>query len=82
MKKLYNLQSEVRMRPLAPVTIELPDLQLGQGRLVGGAIGGHAPCNGWNEMNGTESNVVSICLMCLIPFHYFHSSLYNEPILL
>ena len=32
-----------------------------------------ANCNGWN---GTESNVVSICL---IPFHWFHSSHYKEP---
>ena len=42
-----------------------------QWRLVGGAIGEQDHCNGWNRINGTESNVVSICL---IPFHYFHSS--------
>ena len=29
--------------------------------VVGGAIGGGAHCNGWNRINGTESNVVSIC---------------------
>jgi hypothetical protein len=34
-----------------------------QRRLVGGAIGGQAQCKGWNEIN------VSICLMCLVPFH-------------
>jgi hypothetical protein len=32
-----------------------------QRRLAGGAIGGQAHCNGWNGINGTESNVVSIC---------------------
>ena len=47
-----------------------------QRRLVGGAIGGWAHCNGWNGIHGTESNVVSICL---IPFHMFHSSLYTKP---
>lgn len=28
-----------------------------QWRLVGEAIGGQAPCNGWNGMNGIESNM-------------------------
>ena len=37
-----------------------------QRRLVGGAIGGWAHCNGWNGFKGTESNVVSICLMCFV----------------
>jgi hypothetical protein len=32
---------------------------------------------GWNIINGMESNVVS---MCLIPFHLFHSSHYNDPV--
>lgn len=37
-----------------------------QMRLVGGAVGGWAHYNDWSGIIGTESNVVSICL---IPFH-------------
>ena len=48
-------------------------------RRAGGVIGGGAHCNGWNGVIGTEANVVSIGL---IPFHLFHSSHYNEPVLL
>ena len=52
-----------------------------QGRLVWGSIGGWAHCNGWNGIIGTESNVVSTCLICLIAFHLFPSSHYYGPIL-
>jgi hypothetical protein len=37
-----------------------------QRRLVGRAVGGWAHCNDWNDIIGTQSNVVWICL---IPFH-------------
>jgi hypothetical protein len=32
-------------------------LTVDQRRLVGGAIGGQAHCNGWNGINGTVSNI-------------------------
>ena len=50
-----------------------------QRRLVGGVIGGLAHCNGWNGIHGTESNM---WLICLTSFYSFHSSHYNEPVLL
>jgi hypothetical protein len=53
-------------------------LHMNQWRLVGGDVGAQAQGNGWNGINETESNMVSICL---IPFHLYHSSHYNEPIL-
>jgi hypothetical protein len=53
-----------------------------QRRLVGGAIGGWAHCNVWNAINGTDSNTSNIWKPCLILFHQFHSSHYNEPVLL
>ena len=49
-----------------------------QWRLVGEAIGGLALSHGSNRINGTESNVV---YMCLIPFHLLYSSHYKEPVL-
>jgi hypothetical protein len=58
-------------------------MDIQQRRLVGGAIGGLAYYNGWNgiQWNGVK-HVVSLCSMCLIPFYGFHSSHYNETILL
>lgn len=50
-----------------------------QRRLVAGAVRGQAHCNGWTGINGTESNVVSICLMFLIPFRLFQSLQWAFP---
>ena len=40
-----------------------------QRRLVGGAIGGQAHCNGWNGFNGTELNTLFPCVGCV----WYHS---------
>jgi hypothetical protein len=45
------------------------------------AEGRTAHNNGWNRANGTASNTLEPCFMYLIPFHWFRSSHYNEPLL-
>lgn len=47
-----------------------------QWRLVRGAIGGRAHCNGWHGINETVSNMETTCSN---PSHWFHSSHYSQP---
>ena len=53
-----------------------------QWRLVGGAIGEWAHCNGWHGINETVSNISNIWKPRLTPFHLFQSSHYSETVLL
>jgi hypothetical protein len=56
---------------------------LQQWRIVGGAFGGQAQFKGCDGINGKVSNTSNIIWKPrLTSFHLFHTSHYNEPVLL
>ncbi|CDQ82463.1 unnamed protein product [Oncorhynchus mykiss] len=72
-KMFYSFQDKINLYLL------MEFLPGGQWRLVGGAIGGWANCNGWNVIYGRYHAYETTCLTL---FHTLHSSHYNELILL